>query len=125
MIEKLYWQQTATVRFGNEYLEFFPIKRGMRQGCILSPKLFNLYTEKIFNESDELTGCIFGGETINNLRYANDTALLAESESVLQSIMDVVRQNSEEKGLSINVKTSRTMVVCRDETIDVRIMGKS
>ena len=47
VIEKLYWQQTATVRFGDEYSEFFPIKRGVRQGCVLSPKCFNLYTEKI------------------------------------------------------------------------------
>ena len=64
----------------------------MRQGCVLSPKLFNLYTEKIFNESDELPGCIVGGD----LRYADITALLVESENALQSIVDVVRQNSEE-----------------------------
>jgi hypothetical protein len=122
VIEKLYWQQTATVRFGDEYSEFFPIKRGVRQGCVLSPKLFNLYTEKIFNESDELPGCVVGGENLNNLRYADDTALLAESESALQDIVDVVRQNSEEKGLSMNVKKTKTMVVCRDETPDVRIV---
>jgi len=54
-----------------------------------------LYTEKISNESDELPGCIVGEKNINNLKYADDTALLAESESALQSIVDVVRQNSE------------------------------
>ena len=75
----------------------------MWQGCILSPKLFNLYTEKIFNESDELPGCIVGGENFNNLRYADDTALLAGSESTLQGIVDAVRLNNEEKGLSMNV----------------------
>ena len=80
----------------------------MWQGCILSPKLFNLYTEKIFNESDELPGCVVGGENINYLRYADDTVLLVESESTLQSIMDVVRQNSEEMGLSMNVKKTKT-----------------
>ena len=95
MIKKLYWQQTATVRFGDKYSEFFPIKRGVRQGCVLSPKLLNLYTEKIFNESDECSGCIVGGENINNLRYAEDTV---ESESTIQCIVDVVRQ-SEKKGL--------------------------
>ena len=94
----------------------------MWQSCVLSPKLFNLYTEKIFIESDELLGCIVGGENINNLRYADDTALLAESESALQGIVDVVRQNSEEKGLSMNVKKMKTMVECRDETSDVRIV---
>ena len=77
VIEKLYWQQTATVRFGDEYSEFFPIKRGVRQGCVLSLKLCNMYTEKIFSESDELPGCIVGGENFNNLRYIDDTALLA------------------------------------------------
>ena len=77
--EKLYWQQTATIRFGDEYSKFFPIKRS----AVLSLKLFNLYTEKIFNESDELPGCFVGGENLNNLRYADDTALLAESESAL------------------------------------------
>ena len=71
----------------------------MQKGCDPSPKLFNLYTEKIFNESDELPGCIVGGENFNNLRYADDTALLAESESALQVIVDVMRQNSEEKVL--------------------------
>ena len=110
----------ATVRFSDKYSEFFPIKRGMWQSCILSPKLFNLYTEKIFNESDELPGCVVGGENHNNLRYAGDTALLVESESVLHDIMDVVRRNSEEMGLSMNVKKTKTMVVCRDETPDVR-----
>ena len=56
------------------------------------------------------------------MRYADGTALLAESESAIQSIVDVVRWNSEEKGLSMNVKKTKTMVVCHDETPDVRIM---
>ena len=103
MTEQLYWQ-TVIVRFGDEYSEFFPFKRDMRQGCVLSPKLFNMYTEKIFNESDELPGCIVGGKNINNLRYADDTALLAKSENTLQSIVDGVRQNGEDKGLTMNLK---------------------
>ena len=56
---------------------------------------------------DELPVCIVGEENFNNLRYADDTALLAESESTLQGIVDVVRQNSEEKGLRMNVKRRR------------------
>ena len=92
----------------------------MRRGCVLSPKLFNFYTEKIYNESDELP--VVGGENLNNLIYANDTALLAESESTQQSIVDVVKQNNEETGLSMNVKKTKTMVVCRDETPGVRIV---
>ena len=85
VMEKLYWQM-ATVRFTDDCSEFFPFKRCAWQGCILTPKCFNLYTEKIFNENDELPGCVVGGENINNLRYADDTALLTESKSGLQSI---------------------------------------
>ena len=84
VIEKLYWQQTSTVRFSDEYSEFFPMKRGMWQGCVLLPKLVNLYTKKIFSECDELLGCIVDVENFNNLRCADDTALLAGSESALQ-----------------------------------------
>ena len=89
-------------------------------------KTFQLYTEKIFNESDELPGFVVGGENLNNLRYADDTALLTESESALQNIVDMGRQNSEEKGLSMNVKKTKRMV-CRDKTPNVRIVvnGKS
>ena len=61
-------------------------------------------TEKIFNESDELPGYVVGEENLNNLRYVDDTALLAESESALQDIVDVVRCNSEEIELSLNVE---------------------
>ena len=93
-----------------------------RQCCILSPEHFNLYTEKIFNESDELPGCVVGRENLSNLRFANDMALLAESESALQEIIDVVRWNREEKGLNMNVKKTKTMIVCCDETPDVRIV---
>ena len=96
------------------------------KGCVARlcsiTKLFNLYTEKAFSESDELPGCIVGEENFNNLRYTDDTALLAESESTLQSIVDIVRQNSEEKRLSMNVRKTKTVVVCRDETPDVRIV---
>ena len=65
---------------------------------------------------------LFGGENTNSLRYADDTALLAELESVLQSIVDEVREKSEENGLSMNVKKTKTMVVCHDKTPDVRIV---
>ena len=71
----------------------------MRQGCIQSPKLLNLYTKKIFHESNEIKGCVIGGHNVNNLRYADDTALLAESEEELQKVVDQVKKNSEKIGL--------------------------
>ena len=86
---------------------------------VLSPKqLFNLCTEKIFSKNDKLPGCIVGGKNFNNLRYADDTALLTESESAFQGIVDVVRQNSEEKGLNMIMKKTKTMV---DMDIRLRI----
>ena len=86
----------------------------MKQRCVLSPKLFNLYTKRIFRESDGFSGCVVGGDTINNLRYTDDTALLAESEEDLQVLVDAVKEQSERKGLKMNVKKTKTMVVCRD-----------
>ena len=71
LIGNLYWGQQATARIDNSISSFFPIKRGVRQGCILSLKLFNLYTEKIFRESNEIIGYVIGGHTVNNLRYAD------------------------------------------------------
>ena len=79
-------------------------------------------TEKIFNESNELSNSVFVGENLKNVRYADGTVLLAESESALQAIVDVVRQNTEEKRLSMNVKKTKTIGVCRDGTSDVRIV---
>ena len=71
------------------------IKRGVRQGCVLSPLLFNLYTEHIFRQIDELPRVKIGGRNINNLRYADDTVLLAETEEDLQKIVDQVKRESE------------------------------
>ena len=120
LIGNLYWEQQATVRIDNGISSFFPIKRGVRQGCILSPKLFNLYTEKIFRESNEIKGCVIGGHNVNNLRYADDTALLAESEEELQKVVDQVKKNSEKMGLKMNVKKTKTMLVSRDHEKDRR-----
>ena len=106
----LYWEQQATVRINNGISSFFPLKRGVRQGCRLSPKLFNLYTERIFRESNEIKGCVIGGHNINNLRYVDNTALLAESEEELQNVVDQVKKNSEKMGLKINAKKMKTML---------------
>ena len=79
LIGNLYWQQQAAVRMDNGMSSFFLIKRGVRQGCILSPKLFNLYTETIFRGSEDIKKmCVIGGHSVNNLRYADDTAFGGE-----------------------------------------------
>ena len=121
IIQELYWKQSAAVRVENGLSAEFPIKRGVRQGCVLSPKLFNLYTEFIFREAEDLPGCLVGGKNFNNLPYADDTVLMAESESELQNIVDTVRSNSERCGLKMSVKKTTTMVISRDGLAEVKI----
>ena len=77
-----------TFRIEDELFSYIAIQRGVRQGCVLSPYLFNIYTEFIFREVEELEGININGKNINNIRYADDTALLANSESRLQVIVD-------------------------------------
>ena len=76
----MYWDQTAVVRTEHDKTEKFQIKKGVRQGCVLSPSLFNLYTEKIFREVKDMEVVNVGGHNIKNLRYADDTSLLALEE---------------------------------------------
>ena len=111
IIQNLYWEQKAVVRLQNGNSEAFNIERGVRQGCVLSPKLFNLYTEPIFRVLEELPGLSVGGENINNFRYADDTALVADSEEKLQNIVNKVKEKSENLGLYMNVSKTKTMLV--------------
>ena len=96
IIANLYWGQVAVVRTkkGNSRN-----KRGTRQGCVLSPYLFNLLTEMIFREVDPSWGVSVGGKRLSNLRYADDTALMAESETELQRIVDRVNEVGKEFGM--------------------------
>jgi len=111
IIRNLYWEQKAMIRLQEGNSEEFSIERGVRQGCVLSPKLFNMYTEPIFREIEDLPGISIGGENANNFRYANDTALIADTEERLQEIVNVVKERSEELGLSMNVSKTKTMRV--------------
>ena len=86
IIQNLYWEQTASVKTGSGMSDTFKVKRGVRQGCVLSPLLFNIYTDRIFREG--LCGVKLGDEVFSNLRYADDTVLLAESEEELQKLVD-------------------------------------
>ena len=86
----MYWEQTAVVRTEHGITEEFQVKKGVRQGCVLSPSLFNLYTEKIFRKIEDMEGVNVGGHNINNLRYADDTSLLALEEHKLQNLLNTV-----------------------------------
>ena len=125
VLRNLYWDQTAAVRVDGELSEYTNIKRGVRQGCVMSPDLFNLYSEVILRNLDESEGLKANGENLNNLRYADDTSLLAGSEEDLQRLLNIVVEESEKLGLSLNVKKTECMVVskkknnpeCKEEQI--------
>ena len=108
LLRYLYAGQEATVRTGHRRIDWFQIGKGVRQGCILSPWLFNLHEEYIMRNAglDEAQGGIkIAGRNINNLRYADDTTLMAESEKELKSLLLKVKEESEKVGLKLIQKT--------------------
>ena len=107
VIANLYWHQKAAIRIQNQLSPFTSIQRGVRQGCVLSPYLFNIYTEFIFRECNELQGINIHGLNINNLRYADDTALITENQENLQRVVTKVREESSKAGLEMNVKKQK------------------
>ena len=101
LFRNLYAGQEATVRTGHETTDWFQIGKGVCQGCILSPCLFNLYAEYIMRNAglDEAqAGIKIAGRNISNLRYADDTTLMAESEEKLKSLLMKVKEESEKVG---------------------------
>ena len=117
IIKNLYWKQTATVRMDNEVSNFQQIKRGVRQGCVLSLDLFSLYSEMIMHHLEGIPGIQIGGHNINNLRYADDTVLIVETEEDLQELLETVVKESEIKGLTLTNKKTEVMVVSRKNDI--------
>ena len=98
LLRNLYAGQEATVRTGHGTTDWFQIGKGVHQGCVLSPCLFNFYAEYIMRNAglDEAqAGIRIAGRNINNLRYANDTTLMAESEEELKSLLMKVKEESE------------------------------
>ena len=105
--------QEATVRTGHGTADWFQIGKGICQGCILSPCLFNLYAEYIMRNAglDEAqAGIKIVRRTINHLRYADDTTLMAESEKELKSLLMKVKEESEKAGLKLNNQKTKIMV---------------
>ena len=113
LLRNLYWEQTAGIRIEDKISTYKQIKRGVRQGCVLSPDLFNLYSEQILREIKDLKGLVIGGYNMNNLRYADDTVLISDSRDQLQEILDKVVEESAKRGLSSNCKKTECMVVSK------------
>ena len=110
LLRNLYAGQEATVRTGHGTIDWFQIGKGVHQGCILSPCLFNLYAEYIMKNAgleEKQAGIKISGRNINNLQYADDTTLMAESEE--QSLLMKLKEESEKVGLKLNIQKTKIM----------------
>ena len=112
LLRNLYAGQEATVRTGHGTADWFQRGKGVCQGCILSPCLFNFYAEYIMRNTgleEAQTGIKIAGRNINNLRYADDTTHMAESEEELKSLLMKVKEESEKVGLKLNIQKTKIM----------------
>ena len=110
ILRNLYAGQEATVRTGHGTTDWFQIGKGVHQGCILSPCLFNLYAEYIMRNTgleEAQAGIKIVRRNSNNLRYAYDTTLMAESKEELKSILLKVKEESEKAGLKLNIQKTK------------------
>ena len=112
LLRNLYAGQEATVRTGHGTTDWFQIGKEVHQGCILSPCLFNLYARYIMRNAglvEAQAGIKIARRNINNLRYADDTTLMAESEEELKSLLMKVKEESEKSGLKLNIQKTKIM----------------
>ena len=112
LLRNLYAGQKATVRAGHGTTDWFQIGKGVRQGCILSPCLLNFYAEYIMRNTgleEAQAGIKIATRNINNLRYADDTNFMAESEEELKSLLRKVKEESEKVGLKLNIQKTKIM----------------
>ena len=111
-LRNLYASQEATIRTGHETTDWFQIRKGVRQSCILSPCLFNLYAEYTMRNAgleEAQAGIKIAKRIVNNLRYADDTILMAESEEELKSLLMKMKVESEKVGLKLNIQKTKIM----------------
>ena len=112
LLRNLYAGQEATVRTGHGTTDWFQIIKGVHQGWILSPCLFNLYAEYIMRNArleEAQAGIKIARRNINNFRYGDDTTLMAESEEELKSLFMKVKEESEKVGLKLNIQKTKIM----------------
>ena len=118
IIYNLYWQQKAFVRVEEERSEEFEVRQGVRQGCVLSPLLFNIYSERLFRDALEEAedGVTINGVIINNLRYADDTVLLADTAEGLQRLIDRVTKVCDMYNMRLNTNKTHVMVISKNRS---------
>ena len=112
LLRNLYAGQEATVRTGHGTIDWFQIGKGVRQGCTLSPCLFNFYAESVMRNTgleEAQAGIKIARRNINNRRYADDTTLVAESEEELKSLLTKVKEEREKVSLKLNIQKTKIM----------------
>ena len=112
LLRNLYAGQEATVRTRHGTIDWFQIGKGVWQGCMLSPCLFNLYAEYIMRKAElgeAQAGIKTAGRNINNFRYADDTTLMAESKEELKNLLMKVKEGRENVGLKLNIQKTKIM----------------
>ena len=112
LLRNLYAGQEATVRTGHGTTDWFQIGKGVHQSCILSPYLFNLYSEYLMRNAgleEAEAGIKIAGRNVNNFRYVDETILMAESEEELEDLLMKVKEESEKVGLKLNIQKTQIM----------------
>ena len=112
LLRNLYAGQEATVRTGHGTTDWFQMRKGVHQGCVLSACLFNLYADYIMKNSgleETQAGIKIARRNINNLGYADDTTLMVESEEELKSLLMKVQEENEKVGLKLNIQKTKIM----------------
>ena len=126
-LRNLYAGQEAKVRTGHGKTDWFQIRKGVCQGCILSPCLFNFYAEYIMRNAgleETQAGIKIARRNINNLRYSDDTTLMAESEEELKSLLMKVKEESEKVGLKLNIQKTK-IIMASDPSMSWEIDGET
>ena len=112
LLSNLYAGREATIRTGHETTDWFQIQKGVGRGCILLPCLFNFFAEYIMRNpmpDEAQAGIKIAGRNINNLRYADDSTLMAESGEELKSLLVKVKEETEKVGLKLNMQKTKIM----------------
>ena len=132
LMQKLYSKATGVLRIAGEHTDQFPFEKGVRQGCVLSPRLCvvtcgEMIMRILESEIPERAGCIIGGRSVWNLRYADDTTLIARSCNELQQQVSAIENISAQFGLTINATKTHMMVIDAESDADqvITIAGKA
>ena len=128
IVQALYISQKAAVQVDGDLTNWFTVGKGVRQGCILSPALFNIYSEMIMRIAleDSQLGASIGGRCVSNLRYADDVALIAEDEPTLQELLQNINLASQQYNLDMNIKKTKIMTCAKsDINADIHLNGET